>query len=213
VFRDYARQQGAVALRTADADRLTDERARGEAAFDLAPGTAPGTGIAAIRRALPPTLGAVAIVEPVAALRARALAIFDRSFAITYALEAVAVAVGLAGVAATVSAQTIARTREFGMLRHLGVTRRQIVATLGIEGALIGAVGAVAGIGLGAAMAQVLIHVVNPQSFNWTMATRWPAGLLSGVALALVVAASGTAMIAGRRAASRDAVRAVAEDW
>ncbi|WP_419826540.1 FtsX-like permease family protein [Sphingomonas sp.] len=213
VFRDYARQQGALALRAADADRLTGERGRSEAAISLAPGTDPGGTIAALRQALPPPLRSVAVIQPVADLRARALAIFDRSFAVTYALEAVAVAVGLAGVAATVSAQTIARTREFGMLRHLGVTRRLIVATLGIEGALIGAVGAVAGIGLGAAMAQVLIHVVNPQSFHWTMTTRWPIGLLSGVAAALVVAASGTAMIAGRRAVSLDAVRAVREDW
>jgi putative ABC transport system permease protein len=213
VFRDYARQQGALAMRAADADPLTGDRSRSEAAITLTPGTDPAGMIAALRHALPPAFAAVAVIQPVAELRARALAIFDRSFAITYALEAVAVAVGLAGVAATVSAQTIARTREFGMLRHLGVTRRLIVATLGIEGALIGAVGAIAGIGLGAAMAQVLIHVVNPQSFHWTMETRWPVALLSGVAAALVLAASGTAMIAGRRAVSTDAVRAVREDW
>ena len=90
----------------------------------------------------------------------------------TYLLEAIAILVGLAGVAATFSAQTLARTKEFGMLRHLGVTRRQIIAMLLMEGALLGAVGVIAGIGLGLAMSQVLIHVVNPQSFNWTMETR-----------------------------------------
>ena len=59
-------------------------------------------------------------------MRRMALQMFDRSFAITYALEAIAVVIGLAGVAATFSAQTLARTREFGMLRHIGVTRRQV---------------------------------------------------------------------------------------
>lgn len=213
VFRDYARQQGAIALDTGDYDRLTGDRTRTEAAVTLGPGRDAGAAIAGLRRALPPVLADAAQLVPTAALRARALAIFDRSFAITYGLEAVAVLVGLAGVAATVSAQTIARTREFGMLRHLGVTRRQILAALGLEGALVGAVGAVAGIALGGVVAQVLIHVVNPQSFNWTMATRWPIGLLAGVAAALVAAATGTAVLAGRRAVSQDAVRAVREDW
>jgi putative ABC transport system permease protein len=119
----------------------------------------------------------------------------------------------LAGVAATASAQTISRTREFGVLRHLGVTRRQIIAMLGIEGALLGLVGGIAGVALGCGLAQVLIQVVNPQSFNWTMETRLPVGLLGGVALALVVASAVTTMLAGRRAVSPDAVLAVREDW
>ena len=152
------------------------------------------------------------VAEP-RALRDMALRLFDRSFAVTYALEAIAIVVGLAGVAATVSAQTLARTKEFGMLRHLGVTRRQIVAMLATEGALLGAVGGLAGIGLGLIMSQVLIHVVNPQSFHWTMETRLPWGLLAGVAAALVASAAGTALLAGRRAVSADAVRAVREDW
>jgi predicted lysophospholipase L1 biosynthesis ABC-type transport system permease subunit len=97
-------------------------------------------------------------IVPTRALKTRALAIFDRSFAITYGLEVIAVLVGLAGVAATTSAQTIARSREFGMLRHLGVTRRQIVAMLGMEGALLGLVGGVAGVALGCVLAQVLIR-------------------------------------------------------
>ncbi len=66
---------------------------------------------------------------------------------------------------------------------------------------------------LGGALAQILTHVVNPQSFNWTMETRLPLGLLAGVTLALVIASAVTAMLAGRQAVSADAVRAVREDW
>ena len=106
-------------------------------------------------------------------------------------MEAIAILVGLAGVAATFSAQTLARTKEFGMLRHLGVTRRQIIAMLLMEGALLGAVGVIAGIGLGLAMSQVLIHVVNPQSFNWTMETRLPFTLFATVAVALIAGCGG----------------------
>jgi len=213
VFRDYARQQGALAIDGATYDRLTGEHARGEAAIHLVRRADPMTAIAALRRTLPPAVADGVQILPVAALKTRALAIFDRSFAITYALEAVAILVGLAGVAATASAQTIARTREFGMLRHLGVTRRQIVAMLGIEGALLGTIGGIAGVALGCAVAQVLIHVINPQSFNWTMDTRVPVPLLAGVMIALALASSLTAMIAGRSAVSIDAVRAVREDW
>jgi putative ABC transport system permease protein len=84
---------------------------------------------------------------------------------------------------------------------------------LAIEGALLGAVGGVAGIGLGLGMSQVLIHVVNPQSFHWTMETRMPWTLLATVGGVLVLAAAGAALLAGRRALSADAVRAVREDW
>jgi putative ABC transport system permease protein len=146
-------------------------------------------------------------------MRAAALQLFDSSFALTYALEAIAIAVGLAGVAATFSAQTLARTKEFGMLRHIGVLRRQIVAMLAIEGALLGAIGVVAGLALGLTMSQVLIHVVNPQSFHWTMETRLPLDLFASLAVALVLAGAVTAVLAGRRALSTDAVRAVREDW
>ena len=62
-------------------------------------------------------------------------------------------------------------------------------------------------------MAQVLVHVINPQSFNWTIATRVPWASVGGIAVALVVAAGGTATLAGRRAIAADAVLMVREDW
>jgi putative ABC transport system permease protein len=99
------------------------------------------------------------------------------------------------------------------MLRHLGLTRRQLTAMLGIEGAIVGLTGALAGIGLGLLLAQVLIHVINPQSFNWTMTTRIPVGTLVGVAAALTGAAAVTAVLAGRRATARSAITSVREDW
>ena len=99
------------------------------------------------------------------------------------------------------------------MLRHVGVLKRQIIAMLAAEGALLGAIGVVAGLGLGLAMSQVLIHVVNPQSFNWTMETRAPLGLFAGLTLALIAAGAGTAVLAGRRALSSAVVQAVREDW
>ena len=213
IWRDYARQQGAIVIRDRDYARITGDTLRDEAAVTLAPGADPQATGEAIRQGVPADMRERLSIAQPGTLRAYALDLFDRSFTVTYLLEGVAILVGLAGVAATMSAQTMARTREFGMLRHIGVARHQIVAMLASEGALLGAVGALGGIGLGTVLAQVLVHVINPQSFNWTMETRMPWTTLAGVMVALVVAAAGTAVMAGRRAVAADAVRMVREDW
>jgi putative ABC transport system permease protein len=213
IWRDYARQNGAVVLTSEDYSRLTGDELRSEASIKLASGADPDRVTDRLRSALPPELkDRVQFARP-GQIRAIALGLFDRSFAITYVLELVAILVGLAGVAATVSAQTLARTKEFGMLRHLGVRKSQITAMLALEGALLGAVGVTAGLTLGLVMSQVLIHVVNPQSFHWTMETRLPWALFAVVTVSLIAASAGTALLAGRRAVSVDAVRAVREDW
>ena len=146
-------------------------------------------------------------------IRAISLHIFDRSFAVTYVLEIAAIVIGLVGIAATFSAQAIARTREFGMLRHLGVTRGQILGLLAIEGLLVTALAIAIGLTTGLAVAWVLVEIVNPQSFHWTMDFRLPLGLVLGLVAALLAAAAATALIAGRRAVSGDAILAVREDW
>jgi putative ABC transport system permease protein len=84
-------------------------------------------------------------------VRAVSLRIFDRSFAVTYWLQAVAIAIGLFGVAASFSAQVLARRKEFGLLAHLGLTRRQILAVVAGEGAAWTVIGALAGLALGLA--------------------------------------------------------------
>ena len=213
VWRDYARQFGAIAIADSDFARLTGDASKTEAAVMLAPGADAATIIAALRQRLPPGLAPQTLFAEPRQMRVMALAIFDKSFAVTYALEAIAIIIGLIGVATSFSAQTLARAREFGMLRHIGVTRRQIMAMLAAEGAGLGLVGGIAGLGLGLVMAQVLIHVVNPQSFHWTMDTILPWPLFALLVTALVAAAAGTAVIAGRRALSAGAVRAVRDDW
>ena len=213
VWRDYGRQQGTIAMDERDYTNMTGDALRSDASVVLAPNTTAASVIESMRSELPPALASRITFAESRELRALSLRIFDRSFAITYVLEAIAILVGLAGVGATFSAQTLARAKEFGMLRHIGVLRGQIIGMLAYEGALLGAVGVIAGIGLGLVMSQVLIHVINPQSFHWTMETRLPYALFAVVAISLIAAASGTALLAGRRALSGDAVRAVSEDW
>ena len=131
----------------------------------------------------------------------------------TYALEAVAVLLGLAGLSASFGALVLARRREFGMLRHIGMTRRQISAMLAREGLLVSALGLSVGLLLGWLISLVLIHVVNRQSFQWSMEVYLPWGNLLLFALSLLILATLTAVLSGRQAMTGDAVRAVREDW
>ena len=81
------------------------------------------------------------------------------------------------------------------------------------EGAAWSSVGALAGVLLGLAVSVVLVHVVNPQSFHWTMELRVPWLRLLALGLAVVAAGTATAWLAGRAAAGQQAVLAVKEDW
>jgi len=179
-------------------------------ALRLTPGTSAGQVIAAVR-ALP--FGNLLDISQAGELRQLSLKIFDRSFAVTYLLEAIAMVIGLFGVAATFSAQTFARAKEFGMLRHVGVSRRQILAMLAAEGGLLTVIGIAAGFALGAAVSLILVFVINPQSFHWSMRLHIPWPLLGSVALALLVSSVLTALASGRGAVAQSAVQAVREDW
>src|SRR5579859_1030255 len=118
IFRDYSRQFGAIAVDRGTYRGLTGDAAANEAAIFVAPGTDRGDLARRLHEALPALAESIQIIEA-SSLRAMALDLFDRSFLLTYAIEAIATLVGMAGVAATISAQTLARAREFGMLRHL----------------------------------------------------------------------------------------------
>ena len=138
---------------------------------------------------------------------------FDRTFAITYVLELVALAIGLTGLSSSFGALVLARRGEFGMLRHLGMTRRQVGAMLATEGLAVSALGLAVGLALGVIISLILIYVVNRQSFHWSMDFAVPWGPLAVFCAAMLAAAAATAMASARAAMAGDAVRAVKEDW
>lgn len=210
IWRDYARQTGAVLVDLADYRRMTGDPLVNDAAIDLAP----GAGAAQVATALIATAdpGSLEIAYP-GEIRALSLGIFDRTFAVTYLLEAVAIVIGLAGVAASFAALAAARRREFGMLRHLGLSRRQIGWMLAQEGALAAGVGVLGGLLAGAAIGLVLVEVVNRQSFHWSMDLHIPWLSLAIFAATLVALAALAAVAAGRQAMRQEAVLAVREDW
>ena len=119
--------------------------------------------------------------------------------------------IGLLGVAASFSAQTLARAREFGILRYIGMTRSQILGMLGMEGACLTALGITFGSMIGWCISLILVFIMNPQSFHWTMQFAWPGRLLAISALGLLVLGTAAAVLAALRAVG-DPVRTLAED-
>lgn len=208
VWRDYSRMAGAIWMSLPDYRRTSTDLAITELALTLAPGQSLDAARATLRRLGGDDIELAAAGE----LRTLSLQIFDRSFAITVWLQAVALAVGLFGVIASQSAQALARKREFGLLRHLGLSRRALLKLLLLEAGLTGGAGALAGLGLGLGLSAVLVFVVNPQSFHWSMDLHLPAARLAVLVGLAFAAAVGASLLAGRRALGADAVRAVRED-
>ncbi|NWF72342.1 MAG: FtsX-like permease family protein [Nitrospirae bacterium] len=122
-------------------------------------------------------------------LRREILEIFDRSFALTYVLEAIAVLVAVLGIVNTLVTAVLERRREFASLRAIGASTRQVERLVLWEAAYLGLIGAVLGVVGGLLLALLLIHVINKQSFGWTIQMTVPGGLiLQAVGLALTAA-------------------------
>ncbi len=135
-------------------------------------------------------------------IRREGVRIFDQTFAITYALEAVAVIVAVMGIAGALMSIVIDRRREFGLLRIMGATTGQIRKLILVEAGLIGILANIAGLALGIVLSLVLIFVINKQSFGWTIQFHWPVlvllSALSFVYLATVLAGIYPARVAQR---------------
>ena len=211
IWRDYSRQNGAVVIDRGVYRELTADHSANDAAIRLA-ANAPSAAIEqSLRAALPP----VASIEIASAgdIRKISLGIFDRTFAITWALEFAALVVGLFGVSIAFSVQALARRREFGVLRHLGMTRGQISAMLAGEGALTAGMGALCGLAVGTVIGIVLIHVINRQSFHWSMELHMPWLQLLVLLIITTTCAAATAVFSARGVMRSDSVAAVREDW
>ncbi len=211
IWRDYARQNGAVVMDLADYRRITGDPRVNDLAAWLTPGAAVTGAGGRIRAAADD--GSALEISTTAELRKLSLEIFDRSFAITWALQAAALCIGLLGVWLAFNAQALTRRREFGMLRHLGLTRREISAMLAGEGAIGATIGAACGMLSGFIIGLILIRVINRQSFHWSMDLAIPwlplTALFAGIVICAAMAASAGATLAMRQ----EMTRAVREDW
>jgi putative ABC transport system permease protein len=207
VWRDYVRMGGAVVMSRDDYLHLTGDDTANEASIWLLPGV---RDLPALRNRL--TTSAFELVSS-SALHQRSLVLFDRAFTITYALEVVAVLVGLLGVSIATSTTTLARRAQLGMLRHIGFLRSQVLSLVAIEGTVLSLIAVIYGLGVGSVLSWILIYVVNRQSFHWSIDLSMPWLELLVLAVSMIVVAALTALWSGRSALGNSVLRAVREDW
>jgi putative ABC transport system permease protein len=212
VFRDYGRQHGAVVMASEDYEQLTGDLGKSALSVWVAPGHSVDAVLAQIR-----ALGGVfaqASLYSAQSLRQLSLQIFDRSFALTYALELAALIVAVFAVASGLTAQVIVRRKEFALLAQMGQSLPQRMGLVAREalGLLLFAV--VWGSLLGLAMSQILIHRVNPQSFHWTMETSVPSLMIFILGSAVVATGLAAAVWSSARLLQQRLLTpALKEDW
>lgn len=197
VSYDYASEAGYVVM-----DRKTLLRYLPDPdPSNLAIYVSPGADIDTVRAEVQKTIaGHDILIFSNRSLRTEAIRIFDRTFVITYALEAISIVVAVIGIAGALLALVVDRRREFGLLRFLGAATSQIRKLILIEAGLIGLLANLIGFTLGLALSFVLIYVINKQSFGWTIQFHWPVAILAdsliGVFLSTILAGLYPARIA-----------------
>ncbi len=199
VYYDYAVDRGVIVMDRATFVRFFGDLTPTGIAAYLKPGADPEQVRAQILEGLDE--GHRAFIYTNRDLRAEVLRIFDSTFAITYALEIIAIVVAMLGVAATLLTLVLERRRELSMLRLIGAARRQVQRVVVIEAALIGAVSQAIGLVVGLALSVVLVYVINVQSFGWTIQFHVPTLFLVQVSVAVIVATAVAGLYPARRAA------------
>jgi putative ABC transport system permease protein len=184
VFYDYATDGGKLVMDRSLYRTLWDDDTTTVIAVYVAPGADAGI----VRQRLDDAMGRVGEVVTIsnAEIKREILAIFDRTFRVTYALELIAVVIALLGIVNTLLTSVLERQREMATLRAIGASAGQIRGLVLWEGLYLGALGAGLGVLGGIVLSFLLIHVINKQSFGWTIHFEFPAWLVvEGVALAV----------------------------
>jgi putative ABC transport system permease protein len=175
IYYDYSNERGYVIVDRPTLLKYLPDTALSNIAVYLKPGASLEAGKKAVQAAI---AGHRIEARDNRVLREDAIQIFDRTFAITYALEGVAVIVAIMGVAGALLALVIDRRREFGLLRFLGGAKGQVARVILFEAGLLGLLANIAGVILGALLSLLLIFVINKQSFGWTIQFHWPVAVL-----------------------------------
>jgi putative ABC transport system permease protein len=185
IYYDYSNDRGTVVLDR----RVFRELFQDDSASNLAVYLTPGADADQVSALLWQRLGAEGyqfLITPNARLQAAVLRVFDRTFAITYALEAVALLVAALGIANALLAWVIERRRELGILRVLGASRDQLRKMILTDSALVGLLGIFSGGCMGLLLSVILIFTINKQSFGWTIQFSLPGTFLALASLAIL---------------------------
>jgi len=209
VYYDYSTERGFVVM-----DRQTLLKYLPDPAVsNIAVFLATGADSTAVRKQIDDVIaGRGVLVFSNSRLRNEAIAIFDRTFTITWALEAVAIIVAVMGIAGALLALVIDRRREFGLLRFLGGSAMQVRQIILAEAAFLGLLANLIGLALGTLLSLILIYVINKQSFGWTIQFHWPFVLLISALSAVYLATILAALYPARTAMQLNPIEVVHED-
>ena len=191
VYYDYSNNRGTVVMDY----RTHDKYFPSIRPTNLSIYLKPGANADEVRDRLASTIGNrfQLIITTNKNIRSEVIRIFNSTFAITYALELIAIVVAGLGVISTLITLILERRNELAMLTFLGASRAQIRRMIVIEALLIGLVSEVVGAFIGTLLSLVLIYVINVQSFGWTIQFHFPMLFLlqSAILILLVTALAG----------------------
>lgn len=193
VFYDYASDLGYVII-----PRDTYKNIYGDATISsVAIYLKDGADINVVRQNILKKLrsGNLMALSSTSELRKEAIRIFDRTFAITYALHSIAVTVAILSVMNALFALTIESRREFAILRYLGARKSQLAKIVYLQAGILGACGNLGGIGLGYILSLLLIHVINKQSFGWSVQYSVPLDFIVESSALVIVTAVASGVI------------------
>ncbi len=174
VYADYGNESGTILVRREDTVAWSGNRGVSNLALYLEPGIDPEEVLARIREAFP-----FFVARTNGDLRSESIRIFRQTFAATYALEAIAVIVAVAGLGLALAGLFLERKGELATLRSIGATRKEIAAAALWEGLGIGLAGLVGGLVVSFYLGWILVGVINPQSFGWSLRYQVPWGGLA----------------------------------
>ncbi len=202
VYYDYSTDQGSVFMADSVYRRYFDDPYISTMAVFLKPGADGAQVLDAIRtQALgsPASGGTELVARSNAALRASVFDVFDRTFAITAALRLLSVVVAFIGILSALMSLQLEQTRQYGVLRAIGMTPRQLWNYTLIQTGLMGITAGALALPIGLALALILIDVINLRSFGWSMElTLLPGELALAFGVAVIAALAAGIYPAGR---------------
>lgn len=197
IYAEYGNETGTLIVARRFTEEWFDDRDVSNLAIYLDPGADPER----VREEILVRHPALT-VRTNAALREESIRIFHQTFAVTYALEAIAVFIAVAGLGLALAGLLMERRDELATLKSLGARRREIASAAMWEGVGLAAVGLAGGFLLSFLLGWILIFVINPQSFGWTLDYRVPWLSFAGLAALTLAAAAVVARLVGHRGAN-----------
>jgi len=113
--------------------------------------------------------------------------IFDKTFEITFVLRSISLIVAFIGILGAISAIILSRAREFSILKSIGFTNNQLRTIIGNQTFIIGVISGLISIPLGIIITNLLIQIINKQSFGWSIPMQLlPSVFVEGIMVAIL---------------------------